>query len=834
MRVSIVYDGVSAGWDRGGNPLPPLGKLRLDIVIPKRWLNGPCRELKLWFVDQYDRQFHGGALEKARLHSKALAEKERNHKEDEARIAKGLKPRKRRKNLSRPPTFNARECHFVKKDGSGVFDVDTISRTLEDGAILQLLVSNESHKKKGKPRTEEDSALHDDEGKGSASEEEKDKYKPSRLVGAAAGSLNARRRQRAIEKAELFDKLYDDHETKMLANADTEGIELQRRAVAAAHRAYNVKLTELAALGLTHEVRAYLRDEACDRSAILDKQNHEGDTPLALACMFGHVDTVKELLLAGADPDLPCANDDWTPMVSAARCANHEIVKMLLDSGADRSRNNIKGSIWAGDHVIKHSWNAIGRTAEDREKTTSLIRSYNMESSWIEVIDNHWNSVRKYRRQNGIGHPHEEFHRLAKLESLKNTKGLAPRYLPLQKASTLVRTKALTRDQLERLHEVWKLVSTVRQEDDAPQDGVIEGEKDPIMTKSRLLAALVDRRRNMKIQRILTGGQTLSEVLAQREKGLGVEEGLPSLLVILQPFLWKEAFLQMDSRLGAGKVAFDEFVSFVLVSDSPSGAGRATLRQIFDTLDLESPEFPKGRVPKSLLLRVISGAGCNGARGNRRARDWAIRALRRLPSLSILLKPSSWRKIFPIPRKIDRKNNKETERDEEKNDGLSRQQTYTGDNGLSLREEALLKIREEWGDKGEDVESTNRLNDGCITFGEFYDKCHLLASDVGKFVPVKDEAIAREEAEVLPGDEIKARWHGSRELYNARIIAGSAAKGYSIVYETGEYDAHVSSEMILRKDENAEELEMQDVGLMGDKNVMTAKERKLLALLNKK
>ena len=155
MRVSIVYDGVSAGWDRGGNPLPPLGKLRLDIVIPKKWLNGPCRELKLWFVDQYDRQFHGGALEKARRHSSMLAEKEIQRIEDEKRIARGLKPRKRRKNLTRPPTFHARECHFIKSDGSGVFDVDTISRTLEDGAVLQLLVNSESKPQNGAKEAED-------------------------------------------------------------------------------------------------------------------------------------------------------------------------------------------------------------------------------------------------------------------------------------------------------------------------------------------------------------------------------------------------------------------------------------------------------------------------------------------------------------------------------------------------------------------------------------------------------------------------------------------------------------------------------------------------------
>ena len=73
--------------DRGGNPLPALGRIRLDIVIPVKWRNGPFRELKLWFVDQYDRQFHGGALAKTQRHSKMLAEKACHAREDTARVA---------------------------------------------------------------------------------------------------------------------------------------------------------------------------------------------------------------------------------------------------------------------------------------------------------------------------------------------------------------------------------------------------------------------------------------------------------------------------------------------------------------------------------------------------------------------------------------------------------------------------------------------------------------------------------------------------------------------------------------------------------------------------
>ena len=285
------------------------------------------------------------------------------------------------------------------------------------------------------------------------------------------------------------------------------------------------------------------------------------------------------------------------------------------------------------------------------------------------------------------------------------------------------------------------------------------------MTKARLLAALVDRRRNTKIQRILTGGQTLSEFMEHTEKGSDIEQGLPSLLVILQPFLWKEAFLQMDSRLGVGKVAFDEFVSFVLVSDSPSGAGRATLRQIFDTMDAESrDQSPPGRVPKSLILKTFSGTG-SGAYGSRRPRLASVLSA----SFQAFLYCSSQerRKMFSMKEECLCRRTVILRRR-----AMSKKIYWC--NGLSLREEALLKIRaqeQHWqtleekqvergqtealGDGPSLVED---VDDGCVTFGEFYDRCHLLASEVGKFVPVMDESVAREEAEVEVGEEVKARW----------------------------------------------------------------------------
>ena len=151
----------------------------------------------------------------------------------------------------------------------------------------------------------------------------------------------------------------------------------------------------------------------------------------------------------------------------------------------------------------------------------------------IEVIDQHWAEVKADRENRGeTDDPSKEFKRLAAIESHKNTNGKKPRYLPYPDASELVRTKTINADQLDRLQQIWKLIATARQEDDAPQDGVVEGEKEPVMNKTRLLAALVDRKRNNRIRRLLTGGHE-----GGADSDVNENSSLPSLMVLLKPNL---------------------------------------------------------------------------------------------------------------------------------------------------------------------------------------------------------------------------------------------------------------------------------------------------------
>ena len=56
--------------------------------------------------------------------------------------------------------------------------------------------------------------------------------------------------------------------------------------------------------------------------------------PLYLAAMKGHIEVVKLLLDKGADISVAHA-DGWTPLNAAATRGHLEVVKLLLDKGAD-------------------------------------------------------------------------------------------------------------------------------------------------------------------------------------------------------------------------------------------------------------------------------------------------------------------------------------------------------------------------------------------------------------------------------------------------------------------------------------------------------------------
>ncbi|XP_038869980.1 BRCA1-associated RING domain protein 1 [Salvelinus namaycush] len=62
------------------------------------------------------------------------------------------------------------------------------------------------------------------------------------------------------------------------------------------------------------------------------KRNHKGETPLHLAAIKGDVETVKELLDQGADPNLK-DNAGWTPLHEACNLGHQGVVEVLVERG---------------------------------------------------------------------------------------------------------------------------------------------------------------------------------------------------------------------------------------------------------------------------------------------------------------------------------------------------------------------------------------------------------------------------------------------------------------------------------------------------------------------
>ncbi len=111
-----------------------------------------------------------------------------------------------------------------------------------------------------------------------------------------------------------------------------------------------IDIFEAAALGDQHIMEQLIIQ---DPESIND-YSADGYTPLGLAAYFGHLEMVKQLLKAGANPNLPSKNAlGVIPLHSALSNGAKEIARALVEAGSDVNFPNKEG--WTPLHYTAHS-----------------------------------------------------------------------------------------------------------------------------------------------------------------------------------------------------------------------------------------------------------------------------------------------------------------------------------------------------------------------------------------------------------------------------------------------------------------------------------------------
>lgn len=93
-----------------------------------------------------------------------------------------------------------------------------------------------------------------------------------------------------------------------------------------------VSIFEAAALGKND----HITNIVAENPGLIHEFSDDGFTPLSLAAYFGNEDVVRNLLLSGADPNIPSKNGFSVYPIHSAVASNYTMIaKMLLEAGAD-------------------------------------------------------------------------------------------------------------------------------------------------------------------------------------------------------------------------------------------------------------------------------------------------------------------------------------------------------------------------------------------------------------------------------------------------------------------------------------------------------------------
>lgn len=107
------------------------------------------------------------------------------------------------------------------------------------------------------------------------------------------------------------------------------------------------------------------------RLPVNEEYNVSGETALTTALIERHSEVAKSLILAGADLNVQ-STYGWTPLMRAARNGDIEIVKLLLEKGADKSLKMHYSTLTAAD------WAELSRNPE----VIALLPKEKEKKSW--------------------------------------------------------------------------------------------------------------------------------------------------------------------------------------------------------------------------------------------------------------------------------------------------------------------------------------------------------------------------------------------------------------------------------------------------------------------